>query len=63
MSQLLIGQAWYGIGSFETWPVGFQVSRRWFQGAPWVLLTDMKEAAVFDWNPSPLPVNPFEEEL
>ena len=55
----LIGASFLRLGTFETWPRMWRVRRAWFSDFPFLLITDMKAAGLWDWRAGPDPPDPF----
>lgn len=58
----LIGRAWFGIATFETWPKRFRLHRLMVNDFPWPLVLDLNAFNVWTWDPSPGPPDPWPDE-
>lgn len=58
----LVGHAWIGMASFETWPRRFRFSRLWFNDFPEPLIRDLHESSIWTWLPGPEPADPWPED-
>ena len=48
----LVGLAWTGLASFETWPRHFRLSRLWFNDMPEPLIRDLHDSSIWTWTGS-----------